>query len=100
MGLMGLIGPMVPIKSHRPNKSHKSYSYFFSRGLAQSLFALLPIAWAKLISLQHVEQPEDFIHVASYRQIVDRHPANDAFGIDDICRAQRHALTLVEDAQR
>ena len=91
---------MGPIKSHKSYKSHKFHSYFFSDGLAQGLFATLPIAWAKFIGLQRVEHAESFIHIASDRKVVDRHPADDAFGIYDICHAQGHALLFMEDAQR
>ena len=89
MGHTGLIGLMRSIKSHKP------HSYLFSGGLAQGLFALLPIARAKLIGLQRVEHSEGFINVAADRQIVDRHPSDDAVWIDDVCRAQGHALFLV-----
>src|SRR5262249_49807151 len=67
---------------------------------AQGLFALLPVAGAKLIGLQRVEHAQSLIHAPPDRQIITRHPSDDAFGIDDECRAQRHALFLVKDSQR
>src|SRR5262245_2270078 len=97
---MGLIGLMGLIKSHKSFKSRKFHSCLFSGRPAQGLFALLPIAGAKFISLQRVKHAESFINVASNRKVVDRHPADDAFGIYDVRRAQRHAFLSMEDAQR
>ncbi len=61
--------------------------------------ALLPVAGAELVGLQRVEHAQHLGHVAADRQVVDARPADDALGIDDEGRAERHAVLLVEDAE-
>src|SRR5688500_10962099 len=68
------------------------------RGL-QDLFALLPVAGAKLVGLQRVEHAQHFLRIAADRQVVHRDEADDALGIDDEGGAQADAFALVEDAQ-
>src|SRR5262249_6092267 len=69
------------------------------RGL-QDRLALLPVAGAKLVGLQRVEHAQDLLRVAADAEVVDRHEADHALGIDDEGGAQRDALLLVEDAER
>src|SRR3954453_13130296 len=69
-----------------------------SRGL-QDVFALLPVAGAKLVGLQRIEHAQHFLRVAADREVVHRHEADDALGIDDEGGAQADALALVEDAE-
>src|ERR1700754_985303 len=68
------------------------------RGL-QDVVALLPVAGAEFVGLQRVEHAQHFLRVAADRQVVHRHEADDALGIDDEGGAQADALGLVEDAQ-
>src|SRR5215212_4254255 len=68
------------------------------RGL-QDLFALLPVAGAKLVGLQRIKHAQHFLRIAADREIVHRHEADDAVRIDDEGGAQADALALVEDAQ-
>src|SRR5882757_8901212 len=70
-----------------------------SSGGFQDLVALLPVAGAELVGLQGVEHAQHFLRIAADRQVVDRHEADDALGIDDEGGAQADALALVEDAQ-
>src|ERR1700754_1932430 len=65
----------------------------------QDLVALLPVAGAKLVGLQRIEHAQHFLRVAADREVVHRHEADDAIGIDDEGGAQADALGLVEDAQ-
>src|SRR5688572_22349462 len=76
----------------------KPFSVLSGR-FAQGLFALLPVARAKFVGLQGVQNPKRFINASSDRQVVNRHPSDDSFGIDDVCRPQRHAFLFVKDAQ-
>src|SRR6266481_1010335 len=69
------------------------------RGL-QDVVALLPVAGAELVGLQRIEHAQHFLRVAADREVVHRHEADDAVGIDDEGGAQAHALALVEDAER
>src|SRR5882724_8733104 len=71
-----------------------------SLGGLQDVVALLPVAGAELVGLQAVEHAQHFLRVAADRQVVDRHEADDALRIDDEGDAQRHALGLVEHAER
>src|SRR4029453_4547355 len=70
-----------------------------SLGGLQDVIALLPVAGAKLVCLQGIEHAQYFLRIAADRQVVDRHEADDALGIDDEGGAQADALGLVENAQ-
>ncbi len=43
--------------------------------LVQRFFALLPVAGAQLVSLQCVQNSQNFIHIAAHAQIMDGQPA-------------------------
>ena len=59
---------------------------------AQHLFTLRPIARAKLVRLERVEDPQRLLRVAAHVQAVDRHVLDDVVGIDDEGCAERDAL--------
>src|SRR5216684_5384321 len=69
------------------------------RGL-QDVVALLPVAGAELVGLQRIEHAQHFLRVAADREVVHRHEADDAIGIDDEGGAEANAFSLVEDAER
>src|SRR6266851_4613660 len=71
-----------------------------SSGGLQDVVALLPVAGAELVGLQCVEHAQHFLRIAADREVVHRHEADDALGIDDEGGAQAHAFGLVEDAER
>src|SRR6266853_444237 len=71
-----------------------------SSGGLQDVVALLPVAGAELVGLQRIEHAQHFLRIAADREVVHRHEADDALGIDDEGGAQANAFALVEDAQR
>src|SRR5882757_1261769 len=71
-----------------------------SSGGFEDVVALLPVAGAELVGLQGVEHAQHFLRIAADREVVHRHEADDALGIDDEGGAQADALVLVEDAER
>src|SRR5258708_8149975 len=71
-----------------------------SSGGLQDVVALLPVAGAELVGLQRIEHAQHFLRIAADREVVHRHEADDALGIDDEGGAQANAFGLVEDAER
>ena len=72
-----------------PSPSHKGEGLL--RRFAERLVALLPIARAKLIGLQRVENAQHLGRVTPDRKIVHAGETDDAFGIDqEGPRAGRH----------
>ena len=55
----------------------------------QGCFALLPVAGAKLVGLQRVKHAQNFLRIASNREIGHVRKADDVLGIDDKGRALR-----------
>src|SRR6266851_1816045 len=95
--------PKVRGRAHSAARPPVDQAAWIRRGESsrlERLFALLPVAGAKLIGLQRVEDAQHLARVAADRKIIDADMADDALGIDDEGGAQRDALVLVEDAQR
>src|SRR5580704_1480052 len=78
----------------------RSMDMAVSSGGLQDVVALLPVAGAELVGLQRIEHAQHFLRLAADREVVHRHEADDAIGIDDEGGAQADAFGLVEDAER
>src|SRR3974390_3060810 len=69
-------------------------------GGLERVLALLPVARAKLVGLQRVDDPQYFLGVAADAEVGHVDEANHALGIDDVSRALRHSGLGIEDAER
>src|SRR5512134_1345946 len=69
-------------------------------GRLQELVALVPVAGAELVRLEGVQRAQHLLDIAADAQVVHRREPDDAVGVDDERRAQRHAFLPVENAER
>src|SRR3954452_6333524 len=65
----------------------------------QRLLALLPVAGAKLIALQRIENAQDLIGIAANRALRHVNETDHIVRVDDECRALRDAGRRVENTQ-
>src|SRR5262249_10901620 len=68
-------------------------------GSHQCGLTLLPVAGAELVGLERIEHAQDFLRVASHRQVGDVCKTDDALGIDDKRRPLRHAFCQIENTE-
>src|SRR6516162_9987420 len=93
--------PRLSCKSRaKPGSASRMLSRVCISGRLQGLFALLPVAGAKLIGLQGIEHPQHFLGAAPDAEIRDIHEADHALRIDDEGSALRHARLGIENPKR
>jgi hypothetical protein len=64
----------------------------------EHFLALVPVAGAKLVGLQGIENAQDFLGIAAHGKIVDGNEPNHIIGIDDESGALGHAFGGIEAA--
>src|SRR4029450_1877040 len=69
-------------------------------GRLQCLFALLPVARAKLVRLQSVEDAQHFFGAAPDVEVGDVNKADDALRVNNVSGSLRHPSLRVQDAER